>query len=455
MPIQSINPATGEIIKTYEALNEAQIETALGEAETAFESWRKTGLEERAALVRRLVDTLEKSAKQSARTMTLEMGKTLLAGEAEIEKCVKYCRYTADKASDYFADTIVETEYKRSFTRPLPLGTILLVMPWNFPFWQVIRVAVAAILAGNTCLLKHASNVPASALALEEVFTRAGFPKGVFQTLLIGAAQVENILEDDRVHGASLTGSERAGSAVAATCGKTIKPCVLELGGADPFIVMPSADLTAAINHAITGRMRNNGQSCIAAKRLIVHADIYDEFRVGFMAKVNEIKLGDPMDANTDMGPLSSKRARADAEAPLMAAIDAGAIATPGAQPLPPKGYYMRPGIIEGVTKDMALYGQEIFAPVAMLFKVSSLSEAITLANDSPLGLSSVLFSNDEGEHETAINTLEAGSTYINRYASSDIRMPFGGTKKSGFGREMAREGMLAFTNLKTVIIAN
>ena len=455
MPIQSINPSTGEIIKTYEALNEEQIEAALVVADAAFKNWRNIKLEARAALVHSLADELESTATQSARTMTLEMGKTLSAGVAEIEKCVKYCHYTADKASDYLADTIIDTEYKQSFTRPLPLGTILLVMPWNFPFWQVIRVAVAAILAGNTCLLKHASNVPASALAIEDIFIKAGFPKGVFQTLLIGSSKVANILEDDRVHSASLTGSERAGSAVAATCGKMIKPCVLELGGADPFIVMPSADLPAAIDHAITGRMRNNGQSCIAAKRLIVHEDIYDDFRKGFMAKVNDIKLGDPMGKDTDMGPLSSKRALADAEAALIAAIDAGATVSPGDQPLPAKGCFMRPGIIEGVTKDMTLYGQEIFAPVAMLFKIGSLREAITLANDSQLGLSSVLFSQDEAEHKQAINTLEAGSTYINRYASSDIRMPFGGTKRSGFGREMAKEGMLAFTNLKTIIVAN
>jgi len=455
MAIQSINPTTGETIQIYEALSAAEIEAALVAADAAFKNWRAVDLQERVALVHRLADKLENTGKQSAHTMALEMGKTLIAGEAEIDKCIKYCRYTADKANDYLADVIVKTEYKKSFTRPLPLGTILLVMPWNFPFWQVIRVAVATILAGNTCLLKHASNVPASALALEDIFTQAGFPKGVFQTLLIGSSQVANILEDDRVHGASLTGSERAGSAVAATCGKMIKPCVLELGGADPFIVMPSADLAAAIDHAITGRMRNNGQSCIAAKRLIVHADIYDDFRAGFMAKVNEIKLGDPMDKATDMGPLSSKRALTDAETPLMAAIDTGAVTTPGDQALPAKGYYMRPGIIEGVTKDMPLYGQEIFAPVAMLFKVGSLGEAIALANDSPLGLSSVLFSQSEAEHEQAIMQLEAGSTYINRYASSDIRMPFGGTKRSGFGREMAKEGMLAFTNLKTVIIAN
>lgn len=453
--IKSINPATGKTIRTYTELDTAGIETALVQAERAFDRWRKTELAVRAQLVRALADTLEATAGASARLMTTEMGKTLVAGHAEIDKCVKYCRYTADMAHIYLADETVETEYKKSFTRPLPLGTILLVMPWNFPFWQVIRVAVAAILAGNTCLLKHASNVPGCALALEEIFTKAGFPTAVFQTLLIGSSKVAAILADDRIMGASVTGSERAGSAVASTCGKYIKPCVLELGGADPFIVMPSADLSAAIDHAITGRMRNNGQSCIAAKRLIVHADIYDDFKAGFMKKVNAIKLGDPMDADTDMGPLSSKRALADAEKPLMHAISQGAIATPGNQTLPKTGYYMRPGIIEGVTKDMELYSQEIFAPAAMLFKVAKLDEAITLANDTTLGLSSVLFSRDETEQAQAINELQSGSTYINRYASSDIRMPFGGTKRSGFGREMAKQGLREFTNLKTIIIAN
>jgi len=453
--IKSINPATGEIIKSYTELDNDGTEQAIANAHKAVKDWRKTDIAVRSQLVHALADTLEASADMSANLMSTEMGKTLTAGRAEVEKCVKYCRYTADMAHIYLADESVETEYKKSFTRPLPLGTILLVMPWNFPFWQVIRVAVAAILAGNTCLLKHASNVPGSALMLEDLFTQAGFPKGVFQTLLIGSRKVEAILADDRIMGASVTGSERAGSAVASSCGKYIKPCVLELGGADPFIVMPSADLTAAIDHAITGRMRNNGQSCIAAKRLIVHADIYDEFKVRFMDKVNAIKLGNPMDADTDMGPLSSKRALADTEKPLMHAISQGAIATPGTQKLPKQGFYMRPGIIEGVTKNMELYGQEIFAPVAMLFKVASLDEAIALANDTPLGLSSVLFSNDEAEQSRAINELEAGSTYINRYASSDIRMPFGGIKRSGFGREMAKQGLRAFTNLKTVIIAN
>ncbi len=453
--MKSLNPATGEMIKEYTALDADGIEAALLQADMAFADWSKTDLAVRVQLIRVLADILEQTADASALLMSTEMGKTITAGRAEVVKCAKYCRYTADMAHAYLADEHVQTEYKKSFTRPLPLGTILLVMPWNFPFWQVIRVAVAAILAGNTCLLKHASNVPGCALQLEDLFTKAGFPKGVFQTLLVGSSKVAAILADERIMGASVTGSERAGSAVASTCGKYIKPCVLELGGADPFIVMPSADLTAAIDHAITGRMRNNGQSCIAAKRLIIHADIYDEFKAGFMAKVNAIKLGDPLDDNTDMGPISSRRALAEVTEQMATAKNQGATITHGTQVLPDQGYYMRPAIIEDMTKAMDIYGQEIFAPAAMLFKVKDLDEAIALANDSQLGLGSVLFSNNESEHEQAINELEAGSTFINRFCSSDIRMPFGGIKRSGFGREMAKQGLREFTNLKTIIIAN
>jgi len=453
--IKSINPATGKTIKTYEALDTAGIEAALVQAKTAATLWGKTELAVRAQRVLALADTLEATADASALLMSTEMGKTLSAGHAEVDKCIKYCRYTADMAHTYLADETTQTEYRKSFTRPLPLGTILLVMPWNFPFWQVIRVAVAAILAGNTCLLKHASNVPGCALVLEDIFTKAGFPKGVFQTLLIRSGAVKAILEDERVHGASLTGSERAGSSVASICGTQIKPCVLELGGADPFIVMPSANLSEAIDHAITGRMRNNGQSCIAAKRMIVHVDIYDEFKAGFIAKMNAIKLGDPLDTNTDMGPISSKRAQLEIFEMLNLAEHQGAKLTSGTQDLPETGFYLPPMILENIRPEMAIYGQEIFGPVAMLFRVTSLDEAITLANDIPLGLSSVLFSKREAEQNQAINELQSGSTYINRYASSDIRMPFGGTKRSGFGREMAKQGLREFTNLKTIIITN
>jgi len=322
--ITSINPATGQTIKVYTELDAGGIEAAITNASMAFASWRKTELSRRSQLVHTLADALEANTDICAHLMSTEMGKTLKAGRAEIDKCVKYCRYTADMAATYLADEMVETEYKQAFTRPLPLGTILLVMPWNFPFWQVIRVAVAAILAGNTCLLKHASNVPGSALSLEEMFTQAGFPAGVFQTLLIRSGAVKAILEDDRIHAASLTGSEAAGSAVASICGAQIKPCVLELGGADPFIVMPSADLDAAVDHAITGRMRNNGQSCIAAKRLIVHASIYDDFKAAFLAKMNAMNLGDPLDGKTDMGPIASKRALDDVNAQVTRAETQG-----------------------------------------------------------------------------------------------------------------------------------
>ncbi len=453
--ITSINPATGQTIKTYAELDAGAIEAAISNASTVFSSWRKTELSRRAQLVHALADTLETHGDACAHLMSVEMGKTLKTGRAEIDKCVKYCRFTADMAATYLADEMVKTEYSKAFTRALPLGTVLLVMPWNFPFWQVIRVAVAAILAGNTCLLKHASNVPGSALMLEEVFIKAGFPAGVFQTLLIRAGAVKGVLEDDRIHGASLTGSEAAGSAVASICGTQIKPCVLELGGADPFIVMPSADLDAAVGHAITGRMRNNGQSCIAAKRLIVHADIYDDFQKAFLAKMNAMNLGDPLDARTDMGPIATKRALDGVNAQVARAETQGALVTHAAHTLPKRGFYMRPAIIENISKDMDVYGQEIFAPVAMLFKVANFDEAIALANDTNLGLSSVLFSNDETEQDRAISELEAGSTYINRYASSDIRLPFGGIKRSGFGREMAKQGLRAFTNLKTVIVAS
>ncbi len=455
MTIRSKNPATEQVIKTYQALTAPEIEQKLDQAQTAFETWRTTELSARQALVLRLADSLEDRADEAAQAMTMEMGKTLKAAHAELGKCIQFCRYSAEISGDYLSDTDIQTEYKRAFTRPLPLGPILLVMPWNFPFWQVIRVAVPALLAGNTCLLKHASNVPLCALKLEELFAQAGFPKGAFQTLLIGSRHVEAILKDERVKAASLTGSEAAGSAVAAVCGTTIKPCVLELGGADPFIVMPSADMDAAIKAAITGRMRNNGQSCIAAKRLIVHADIYDDFKARFMAQINAIILGDPLDPNTDMGPLCSQRALKGAKKPLLRAIEQGAVATSGAQKLPPTGYYMRPAVIENITKEMDIYYQEIFAPVAMLFKVDTFEDALTLANDSLLGLSSVLFSNDETEINTAIAELQSGSTFINRYASSDIRLPFGGIKRSGFGREMGKEGFREFTNLKTVIIAS
>lgn len=455
MAIQTINPATEACLKSYAPMRAHEIETVLADAQSAFMTWRTQDLSIRQNLARALANTLTENADTASKHMVQEMGKTLQAAHAEIEKCISYCKYLADMTPQYLADECVETDYKQAFARPLPLGTILLVMPWNFPFWQVIRVALPAILSGNTAVLKHASNVPQCALMLEDLFVQAGFPKGIFQTLLISSSQVEHLISDDRIKGVSLTGSESAGMAVAQTCGKHIKKCVLELGGSDPFIVMPSADIDKAIDAAIISRMRNNGQSCIAAKRLILHADIYDTFRAGFLKQLNALNIGDPLEASTDIGPLSSQKARADVETQVKHAIEDGALYTKSAQDLPHRGYYTPPAILENITPNMRIFTQEIFAPIAMLFQVHSLEEAVDLANDTPFGLSSVLFSNTGTEISYAIDTLEAGSTFVNRYASSDIRLPFGGTKRSGYGREMAKEGLHAFTNLKTVIIAN
>ncbi|PHR94051.1 MAG: NADP-dependent succinic semialdehyde dehydrogenase [Robiginitomaculum sp.] len=455
MTIQTINPATGQQIKHYEPLGPQALEDTLTRAHTEFQNWRTTDLDQRQKRVHALAIIIEDNTDKASNLMALEMGKTFIAAQAEMEKCIKYCQYMADKTHEYLADAYVQTEYKKAFTRPLPLGPVLLVMPWNFPFWQVIRVAVPAILAGNTIVLKHASNVPQCALLLEKFFAMAGFSAGVFQTLLINAEQVDPVIRDDRIKAVSLTGSEAAGIAVAQACGKHIKKCVLELGGSDPFIVMPSANIEAAIDAALISRMRNNGQSCIAAKRMIVHEDIYEQFRKGFLDKLNQLRIGDPLAPLTDIGPLSSAKAMRDIQAQIKTATDDGAQLTTSTQPVPKNGYYQPPALLENITADMRIFHQEIFGPIAMFFKVRTFTEAINLANDTPFGLSSVLFSNDQEEIERAITDLEAGSTFVNRYASSDIRLPFGGSKRSGYGREMAKEGLREFTNLKTVIIAN
>lgn len=455
MTLNSINPATGEPLQAFSQFEPSEIEASVKRATDAFRAWKGTALGERVALVEELANSLEATRTIASRLMSLEMGKTLVAANAEIDKCIEFCRHSAEFAPDYLADQIVRTDYKLAATKTLPLGPILLIMPWNFPFWQVIRVAIPAILAGNVCLLKHASNVPQCALKLDSIFTDAGFPQGVFTALLIGAEATPALLADQRIKAVSLTGSEAAGAAVASTCGEHIKKAVLELGGSDPFIVMPSADLDAALDSAIISRIRNNGQSCIAAKRMIIHADIYDQFKEGYLNKIAGLIVGDPFDPDTDIGPLVSEQALREANEIIENAVSQGAIYTTGEQTPPEQGFYARPGILENINSDMPAYNQELFSPTAMFFSVADFDEAILLANDIPYGLSSVLFSSDDEEINRAILEIEAGSTFVNRYASSDIRLPFGGIKRSGYGREMARAGMLEFTNLKTVIIAN
>ena len=455
MPIQSINPATGEILKTFEPLETGQIKAAITSSQKAYEAWSEEILPDRLSKIEALATELIKRQKVIARLMALEMGKTLTAAMAEIDKCIQYCSYSTEKAPEFLADDVIDTEYKRALTTVLPLGPILLIMPWNFPFWQVIRVAVPALLAGNTVLLKHASNVPQCALLLEKIFKEAGFNQLEFQSLLISSDQVEPVLADPRIKGVSLTGSEIAGSSVASVCGQNIKKTVLELGGSDPFIVMPSADIDAAVDAAIISRTRNNGQSCIAAKRMIIHEDIYEEFRAKYLKELHKLKIGDPLSVDTDIGPLVSQHALKDSNLMIKNAVSQGAEFTPSIQPLPERGFYIVPGILEKVEPNNWIFTKEIFAPIAMFFKVETIDQAINLANDTPFGLSSVLFSNDPIEVDLAVNKIQAGSTFVNRYASSDIRLPFGGVKRSGYGREMAKAGMLEFTNLKTVIIAN
>jgi len=452
--LRSLNPATGEEFGTFPVLVDKQIDTAIATAADKLDKWNSGDLVNTSLFIESLADALEKHRDTSARLMVSEMGKTLTAANAEIDKCIEYCRYCSENARTFLKDEIVETQYKKAYTKKLPLGPILLIMPWNFPFWQVIRVAVPAILAGNTILLKHASNVPQCAQLLEKIFKDAGFNMGEFINLPITSEQVPALLADNRIKAVSLTGSEAAGAAVASACGKHIKKTVLELGGSDPFIVMPSADIDEAVEAAIISRTRNNGQSCIAAKRIIVHTHIYKEFRKKYIKTLHSLTIGDPLDKATDIGPLVSEKARNEANAMIERAVSQGADYTPSIQKLPDIGFYAVPGILENVTSDMTIYAEELFSPTAMFFEVDSIDQAILLANDTPYGLSSVLFSHDPIEIDLAVSKIEAGSTFVNRYASSDIRLPFGGVKRSGFGREMAKAGMLEFVNLKTVIIA-
>ncbi|MBB4659438.1 NAD-dependent succinate-semialdehyde dehydrogenase [Parvularcula dongshanensis] len=455
MTMRSVNPADETVHGTYEAPSDAELDAALDRSVDAHHALRAAGVRARVASMGEAARVIERRRDELAAIMTEEMGKTLASAKAEADKCALACRYYAEHGEAFLADEPVTIDEGSAYVAHLPLGPILAVMPWNFPFWQVVRFAAPALVAGNTGLLKHASNVPRCALALESVFEEAGFPEGAFQALLIGSKRVEGVLRDDRVKGATLTGSGPAGSAVARTAGDEIKPSVMELGGSDAYLVMPSADLDVAVAAAVQGRTQNNGQSCIAAKRFLVHADVYDAFKQRFVAAMAALEVGDPKAEGTDIGPLSLPGTRDDADDLVQDAIRAGAKRLTGAEiiegPCGGKGYWYRPGILEGVTPDARAYKEELFGPVALLFRVPSLDAGIELANATDFGLGSAIFTQDEGEMQTAVRGLEAGATAINRIVASDPRLPFGGVKTSGYGRELARDGMMAFVNRKTV----
>ena len=454
MPIATIDPRSGEQIKTFEELSDEQVELALQHAAAAADSYRLTTFEERSAWLRSAADILDKRVDEVAELMTLEMGKTKQAAAAEVTKCADVLRFYADHAEGFLADEPVDAGSvgaERAYVRYLPLGVVLAVMPWNFPLWQAMRFAAPALAAGNVGLLKHASNVPQTALFMEELFRDAGFPADVFQTLLVGSAKVDAIIRDDRVAAATLTGSEAAGVSVGRTAGESLKKVVLELGGSDAFVVTPSADLAKAAQVATTSRCQNNGQSCISAKRFIVHTDVYAEWLDLFCKQMGGLVVGDPMDEATDVGPLATEQGRDDVEHLVADAIAKGAELKLGGVTPDQDGWWYPPTVLTGLTTAMDAYHEEVFGPVALVFQVADIDEAIQLANATKFGLGSNAWTNDEQERERFIRDLAAGATFINGMTTSFPALPFGGVKASGHGRELAAHGIREFTNIKTV----
>ena len=459
MPIATVNPATGETLETFAPHSAKDVGAALDRAAEAFAVHRLTSFDQRAALLRAAADELESDLEATARTLTTEMGKPLAQARAETAKCVKAMRWYAERAQSLLADEhpdpadVADSGAVEAYVRYRPLGPVLAVMPWNFPLWQVIRFAAPALMAGNTALLKHASNVPRTALLLERVFTRAGYPQGCFQTLLVPSSAVESVIRDPRVAAVTITGSEGAGRSVAAIAGDEVKKTVLELGGSDPFLVLPSADVARAAKVAVTARVQNNGQSCIAAKRFIVHDAVYQEFAEAFTAAMAALRVGDPLLDDTDVGPVATEQGRADLEELVDDALRRGAEARCGGRRPPelPRGWFYQPTVLTGVTPAMRVHREECFGPVATLYRVASLEEAVELANDTPFGLSSSAWTSDPDEQRQLVRDLEAGGVFFNGMTASHPALPFGGVKRSGYGRELSAQGIREFCNVTTV----
>jgi succinate-semialdehyde dehydrogenase / glutarate-semialdehyde dehydrogenase len=453
MPIASIDPSTGKTIRVFDELSRTEVNEKLQHAEETFRKFRQTSLADRSQKMLAAAEVLERNKKGFGETMTTEMGKPIKASIAEVEKCAWVCRYYAENAERFLADEVIDTNATRSYVHYRPLGVVLAVMPWNFPFWQVFRFAAPALMAGNVALLKHASNVPACALAIEGIFRDAGFPDGAFQALLVGADKVAGVIGDDRVRAVTLTGSEPAGREVASLAGKSIKKTVLELGGSDPFIIMPSANLDEAVTTAVTARTINTGQSCIAAKRFIVADGIADAFERRFVEGMKSLIVGNPMDDTVQIGPLATAQILEDLDEQVNKTVELGARVLTGGKRLADPGYYYPPTVLTKIPQDSPAYREELFGPVASLFRASDIADAIRIANDTSFGLGASAWTNDRDEQTRFIEEIEAGSVFINGMVASDPRLPFGGVKNSGYGRELGAFGIREFLNIKTVWI--
>ncbi|HEX3534701.1 MAG TPA: NAD-dependent succinate-semialdehyde dehydrogenase [Gemmatimonadaceae bacterium] len=455
MTIATINPATGKTIRTFEALSSAQVSERLDCAVTAYRTHRRTTFADRAQLMQKAATILDTESRELGRLMTLEMGKPIAAAIAEAQKCATACRYYAENAERLLADQPVKMDDGKNWVAFQPIGVVLAIMPWNFPFWQVFRFAAPALMAGNTGLLKHASNVPQCALAIEDIFRRAGFAEGVFQTLLVGSEVVEGIVGDSRIAAVTLTGSEAAGRSVASAAGRNLKKSVMELGGSDPFIVMPSAELEQTASTAVTARMINNGQSCIAAKRFILHEKIYDDFLKRFVAGVSSIRVGDPMDEKTQLGPLATKAIRDGLDKQVKTSVAAGARALTGGKQLEGEGYFYAPTVLVDIPATAPAAEEELFGPVASVFKANDLADAIRIANGTSFGLGASAWTRDAAERDAFVAEIESGMVFINGMVASDARLPFGGVKNSGFGRELGEFGIREFVNIKSVRVVD
>jgi succinate-semialdehyde dehydrogenase/glutarate-semialdehyde dehydrogenase len=456
MSIATIDPTTGETLRTFEPLDPAAIEAALASAAAAAVRWRRTPFAERAGVLSRAAAILDGESEAFGRLMTLEMGKLLRAGIDEAKKCAVGCRYYAENGARFLASDVVDdaataAAHERARVDYQPLGAVLAVMPWNFPFWQVLRFAAPALAAGNVALLKHASNVPQCALALAELFRRAGAPEGVFQTLLIGSDVVPRLIADPRVAAVTLTGSEAAGRSIAALAGQNLKKTVLELGGSDPFIVMPSADLDRAVMSAVQARVVNNGQSCIAAKRFIAADAIYDRFATRFVAAMGALRTGDPTAPATELGPLATASIRDELAAQVERSVAAGARLLTGGHRIDGPGFFYQPTVIADVPRAAPAYSEELFGPVASLYRVADAESAIRLANDTTFGLGACVWTRDRAEAERFAAEIDSGMVFVNGQVISDARFPFGGVKNSGHGRELGQIGIREFVNVKTV----